>query len=138
MLLPEAAKAFRELKVIRDRAIHFDPKVDASNRPMALEAIAALDRVIASQFAGFFSTHWFMEGIDGVAYIRKSLEAEPFVREIYLPNAILLGANAIVSIHKSVVVVSDPDSESTNEVTDEEFRDLVLARRRALEVHHDV
>jgi hypothetical protein len=38
VLLPEVVTAFRELRVIRGRAIHFRPELDTTDRALALEA----------------------------------------------------------------------------------------------------
>ena len=132
VLLPEAAAAFRELESIRNRAIHFDPAVDSDDRQRALEAIAALDAIIASQFAAFFSSHWFIPDIPGAAYIRKELEAEPFVKEVYLPNALLLGPRATVGLNHDHVTVDDPDALSIEAISDDAFRQLVLLHRASL------
>jgi hypothetical protein len=48
-LLPEAAEAFRELSLVRNRTIHFHPATDDKDRSLALETISLLDRIINAQ-----------------------------------------------------------------------------------------
>lgn len=48
---PEVAARFRALAKMRNRAIHFDPTVEGEDRARALEALTALQEIIARQFS---------------------------------------------------------------------------------------
>ena len=72
---------------------------------------------------------WFIPGIGGKAFLKKELEEDPFIKEIYLPNCTLVGPDHDLDFKGGKwVVESDGPYESEDEVTDEEFRELVENR----------
>lgn len=126
VLLPEAVKAFRNLKEIRNRAIHFDPSTDENDRPLALEAIRVLSNIIQHQFGSFGLQPWFISDVDGEIYLNKDSEALPFIKEVYIPNAMSVGPlHTLEHGPKGFVAVDDHAYENKG-VTDDEFRDLRL------------
>jgi hypothetical protein len=127
VLLPDVILEFRKLRDDRNRALHFRPDVDANARPLALDALNRLGKIIANQFSGLGPQPWFITGVPGEVYIKKEWEAKPFVRRVYLRNAALVGPR-----HKVVSVltpwkVCDVDAYKQREVDDDEF----CAMRRA-------
>ncbi|MFQ5883011.1 MAG: hypothetical protein ACE5I9_11180 [Candidatus Methylomirabilales bacterium] len=128
LLLPQVVVEFRELRDRRNEAIHFRPEVDKSDRTLALGAIGSLGSILGNQFGAFGPQPWFITGIPGETYIKKSWENNPFIRKIYLPNCLAVGPKHKV---ESVVpwVVKDDYQYEEREVTDEEFCILRRAGR---------
>jgi hypothetical protein len=91
VLLPDAAEAFRKLKVLRHASVHFRPELDENPRPLAIEAIALLGSIIEGQFSAFGSQPWFIPDTPGVSFVRRGAESEPFVKRVLVPNAVLVG-----------------------------------------------
>lgn len=123
VLLPDTVNALRELALLRNRALHFDPETDTNDRASALEALRLLDRVIESQFAAYGPQPWFMD-VPGAAYIKKSWEGNPFIREIYLPNAVLVGPRHTLANADGSWVVRDIEYED-REISDQEFAQML-------------
>lgn len=126
VLLPEAVKAFQNLKEIRNRAIHFDPSTDQNDRPLALKAVCLLSNVILHQFGSFGLQPWFIPDVDGETYLKKDSEALPFIKEVYIPNALSVGPFHTLKHGSNGFVPVDDYPYDNKEVTDEEFRDLRL------------
>src|SRR5207302_6599269 len=91
ILQPAAVTAFNELKDIRNRAIHFRPETDHNDRSLALTAIHTLMQVIDGQFSAFGVHPWFIPGTPGTAFLKRSVEHDPFIRTVYIPNCVLFG-----------------------------------------------
>ena len=128
VLLPDAAKAFRELEILRHRSIHFDPAVDTDDRPLALQAIEKISIIIRVQFGGFGNQPWFIPGIRGASYIEKEAEEWPFVKRVYIPNSHLVGPLhklGSVSGRIDLVHVYDDNDYEDREISDDEFRSLL-------------
>lgn len=80
VLLPRAAEAFRELKTLRHRAIHFRPETDTNDRALALCAIQQFSILAAEQFGAFGGQPWFIREIEGAGFLKKDWESRPFIR----------------------------------------------------------
>ncbi len=137
VLLPDAEVAFRKLATIRDRSIHFNPVVDHNDRERALEAIHALDSAIDSQFTSFGDRRWFIPNTPGATYIRRDAESEPFVREVYLPNSVLVGPCHGLTMQGGGFVVHDEHTYSDAQISDEEFSRLLSGGDRRAEAGCD-
>jgi hypothetical protein len=125
VLLPEVAKLFREFNELRNRSIHFSPETDDNDRELALEAIKYLSDIIQKQFGSLGQQPWFIPNIAGEAYICKSAETEPFVKEIYLPNCAYVGPkHRVVEIRNGRFIINDDNDYEDREISDEEFREL--------------
>ena len=131
VLLPEASAAFQALEAVRHRAVHFDPATDREDRPLALEAIGHLNRIVSVQFGAFGTQPWFMTNVPGEVYIRKSAEAQPFVRRVYLPNCVLVGPLHRIGGSGARFEVEDAHDYEIRDISDEEFIQL---RRKSLGV----
>src|SRR5829696_5393915 len=93
VLVPKAVTAFETLRDVRNRrALHFNPSTDTKDREYALDAVRSLNEIIAEQFGTSEPAPWFIAGAKGgVGFIRKELEADPFLKLVYLPNALSVG-----------------------------------------------
>lgn len=128
VLLPDAAKAFRKLKDVRNRrAIHFDPATDEKDREFALEAVKSLNEIISVQFGTLPPKAWFIPGIEsGGNYIKKEMEKDPFVKLVYLPNALLVGPDHYVEgTLDGRWRVFDAEDYEDRDLSDEEFGELL-------------
>lgn len=124
VLLPEVVKKFKELEEMRHESIHFRPDVDQNDRELALNVIHCLQEIIKSQFSGFGPQPWFITSILGEIYIKKEWEDHPFIRNIYLPNCLLVGSKHIVKQLIPKVEVKDNFDYQDKEISDEEFSKL--------------
>ena len=130
VLQPAVATAFFELEELRNRrAIHFNPETDHNDRELALDAINLLSKIIYTQFAAFGAHPWFIRGTPGCCFIKKEFEAVPFIREVYIPNCVLVGPNHVIDIEQDTTgvyrfIVRDPTDYEDREITDEEFAAL--------------
>jgi hypothetical protein len=121
VLLPETVIEYTKLLKIRNASIHFRQNVDTQDREIALNAIQRLQKVISFQFSGFGNQPWFMISIPGEIYIKKEWENVPFIKEIYLPNCVLVGPyHNIVSILPKIII-KDESSYEKRDITDKEF-----------------
>ena len=92
VLTREATKLFRSLYEKRNKAIHFNPETEKNTRQLALEAIRDFTEIINNQFSIYPTLPWlFLE--NGVIYIKKEWEEKPFIKLVYIPNAISSDAN---------------------------------------------
>lgn len=124
VLLPDAGKAFRELKDKRNDAIHFRLETDYHDRELALSAILCLKKIIDVQFMGFGLAPWFIEGARGETFIKKEWENNPFIKKVYLPNSFYVGHKHQIQSLQPQLVVNDNFEYENKEITDEEFINL--------------
>ncbi|MGH0601590.1 hypothetical protein [Bacillus mycoides] len=126
VLLPNALEAFKQLKEIRNRSIHFNFSTELSVKQDALTSIRLITSIIENQFSASFSgQEWFIPGIPGgVAFIKKGAENRPFVREILIPNSELVGYKHVMVNKDGVLVPNDPFEYNNSAISDEEFRNL--------------
>lgn len=125
VLLDEVVSAFRDLKELRQRSIHFDPSVDSNDRALALEAIGKLSNIIDRQFGAFANQPWFIPGIPGASYLKKEAENEPFIKRIYIPKCALVGPHHKLSFDEGWFQVHDDYPYEDREISDEQFRILL-------------
>jgi hypothetical protein len=124
VLLPDTTDAFRNLKEIRNKSIHFNPETDTNDRELSLTAIEQLSKVIQEQFAIFGKQPWFIPNVRGASFVRKSQEEIPFVREVILPNCFLVGPLHTLDQKNGQWVVHDNHEYALHEVSDEEFAEM--------------
>jgi hypothetical protein len=91
IMLEPAAEAFKKLKTIRNRSIHFNPETYSQLREDALAAILEMRTIIDQQFGTFAVRPWFIRGTKGHVFIRKEWEGHPFVRTYFVPNCPYVG-----------------------------------------------
>lgn len=128
VLLPGVVMNYRRLKELRNKAIHFDPATDENDRPLALEAIHTLTKIVAEQFSGFGNQPWFIPNTQGTSFLKKEVEEQPFIKHIYIPNCALVGPyhtlEFVPEVDRIRVVVLDNHAYQDKEITDEEFAGL--------------
>ncbi|RJP65942.1 MAG: hypothetical protein C4532_17100 [Candidatus Abyssobacteria bacterium SURF_17] len=128
ILLPDVVGWFRELKGFRDRMIHFTLDTDKDDRQLSLSVIKKLAQIIDGQFPGsqfaVLRAPWFIEGIPGESYIKKSWENNPFVKRIYLPNCRLVGFQHKVVQLLPKLIVNDDFPYKAEKISDSEFAEL--------------
>lgn len=130
VLLPDVAQNFRKLKTIRNQeAVHFFPDVDFKDREIALKAIKLLSQIIQGQFAFFGPQPWLIEGTKGAFFIKKEYEKHPFIKEVYLPNCVLVGPFYKIETHSGKWVVVDDYKYENTEITDQEFKEKIEGQR---------
>lgn len=124
VLVPEVVAAFKTLRDVRNRrAIHFDPSTDTKDREYALEAVRSLNEIVAEQFGTSAPVPWFIPGAKGgVGFIKKEMEVDPFVKLVYLPNALAVGPeHYLENGADGGWLVHDRDDYEDGEIPDEEF-----------------
>jgi hypothetical protein len=130
LFLPATAQAFRELRDIRNRSIHFNPETDKDSRAEALRALGALHSIIDLQFTAFGNQPWFIENDTGISFIRRRFEADPFVAKVILPSCALLGpAHRLSRDTEGEWVASDPEESPALEISDEDYIELFKKRQ---------
>lgn len=122
VLTPKAEAGFRTLWQRRKDALHFNPETDANDRGLALEALLVFGRIVEAQFAAIGNLPWLFVS-PGEVYVRKAWEQDPFVRLVYLPNALHVGYKHVVT---SVFpwIIEDAGPYMDQEVSDDEFSKL--------------
>jgi hypothetical protein len=122
VLLPVAADDFRVLMRKRHEAIHFRPETDLNVRQLALDAVTCLQKIIGEQFSGYGLQPWFITGIPGEIYIKKTWESKPFISKVYLQNGLLLGPHhRIEFIHPQLQIIDPDHNKDCLEISDDEF-----------------
>ncbi|QDT78878.1 hypothetical protein Mal35_23290 [Gimesia maris] len=130
VLVPEAINGFRELKEIRNKAIHFNPETDLNDRELALNAFQKLCEIVQQQF-GTGGQPWFIEGMaGGISIIKKEYEETPFIKEVIIPQCNLVGYKHRVEkmVGNSLKIVDEEEYEE-REISDEEFKELYNNRK---------
>ena len=115
--------AFEKLKTTRHSAIHFSVDVDKMDRELSLRAIHELNEVINTQFASHGHLPWFIEGTEN-SFIKKEYESNPFVREVYLPNCVLVSPFHELEARSRQFVALEHKSDAEGEVSDQEYARL--------------
>lgn len=121
ILRSETTASLQRLKKIRNNNIHFDPSTDYTDRQHALQAIKEMTEIIKCQFAAAGSLPWFIPNTKGAVYIKKEWEADPFVKEVYLPNSVLVGSKHRMERRDGRWFAIDDEEYEDREITDEEF-----------------
>lgn len=121
VLLPEPAELFRKLAGIRHQSIHFNPETDTSTREAALKAISVLQSIVEKQFSAIGSQPWYITGTKGATYVARGHEDTPFVKEVVLPNCVLVGPLHRLEYRHNRWIVHDNHFYPEKEVSDEEF-----------------
>jgi len=129
VLLPDVTDAFRKLKETRNKSIHFNPETDTNDRELSLTAIEQLSKIIQGQFAAFGTQPWFITSVRGAAFVCKSQEDIPFVKEVVLPNCVLVGPLHTLGQKNGQWVVNDNHEYPLHEISDEEFAEMFNNRK---------
>lgn len=116
---------FLQLKDIRNiKAVHFNIEMEDINklREVTLDSIKLMCEIIDLQFWWLGSDKkWLIEWTAGVFFIKKSYESDPFVKNIIIPNCVLVGnMHRIETINWRFIFIDDYPY-SIGEITDEEF-----------------
>jgi hypothetical protein len=129
VLLPNVVSTFRELKKLRNEAIHFNPETDTNDKTLALESIRKLTAIVDGQFSGFGPQPWFIPDIPGCSFIKREYETFPFVRRIVVPNCSLVGPRHTLE-HKNGWIVKDDFEYEAREISDSEFASLLKEQHK--------
>jgi hypothetical protein len=129
VLLPNVTRAFRELRDIRNRTLHFDPETEGNDRPLAQEAIGKLVEIISGQFSAFGTQPCYIKGTLGACFVKRSFENVPFVAKVVLPNCHAVGPLHLLDHGPDGCIVLDDHNYGDREVTDEEFCELFNNRK---------
>jgi hypothetical protein len=129
VLVPEAANAFRELRDLRNRSLHFQPDTDANDRELALDALQKLKRVVSAQFPAFGPASWLIPNAIGIPLIRRSWEQNPFVAKVVLPCCVLVGPAHELQSGPGGFAVSDPSVYPDKNISDDEFVAMYVEHR---------
>jgi hypothetical protein len=124
----EAADAFQTLREIRNKTLHFNPEIDHDDRNMAMLAIQTLGRIISRQFAASGDLPWFIPNTSGASFLKKTVENDPFIKAVYIPQCVLVGPRHRLEMKGNgwgVIDIEYPDSP----VTDIEFVELLNNKR---------
>ncbi|MFL3317308.1 hypothetical protein [Klebsiella michiganensis] len=119
-LLPEAVEKFRELNIKRNNAIHFNPETDHNDRVLALQAIHLIQDIVSAQFAAFGTQPWYFF-TPGEIYIKKEWEERPLIKNIFIPNAALVGPKHKVESIIPNIVINDQFAYADCDISDEEY-----------------
>lgn len=128
VLIPKAVSHFENLKVIRNKSIHFNPETDTNDKVLALEAIQILKEIINEQFSGFGTQPWYIPGISGASYLKKESETLPFISEIVLSNCQKVGHLHLLENGPQGWIVNDDHDYAEIEISDERFKELMNNR----------
>lgn len=130
VLLPEVVEKFNELKKLRNYSIHFNADTEVQDKEYAESAIEVLKDIVKLQFGvgGPVLRPWFINSIPGASYISKEAEEWPFVKKIILPNCVLVGYKHRLENESNWFEVIDDYEYEDKEITDEEFKDLLVTR----------
>ena len=121
---------FNELKKLRNKSIHFNHETYSSARSDSLEAIKILSEIISLRFGFFRKEHsWAIEGIKGAQFIKKEFEADPFIKNFYIPRCPLVGPYYAVKFLDEGTLFVDRESYTDMEVSDEEFSEVFNNRK---------
>jgi hypothetical protein len=110
---------FDELKEIRHQSIHFQDLPDLEAR--SINALKEVMKVTDSLF-GMRADVLFMHGH---FFIKKEKEADPLVREFYIPRSHYVGYRYRIENRNGQATIVDNDVYEDQEVTDEEFVQLL-------------
>lgn len=119
VLLPDAADKFRKLRDVRNRTLHFNPQTDRDARSEALDALLLFQEIISSQFSAL-GAPWYIP--HAIPFVRRSCEAQPFVRKVVIPNCVLVGpAHTVRPRIDGPWEVLDPGPYPDEEISDDDF-----------------
>jgi hypothetical protein len=132
---PNVAENINKLAEIRNKkAIHFNPETDRNDREIAFGAIRLLSEIIQDQFGALGVQPWFIENTKGSFYIKKAYENDAFIKNIYLPNCVLVGPYHRLEYKEGNWTVIDDYCYEPREISDKEFVEL-LDQHRATKRH---
>lgn len=113
---------YRRLATLRTESVHFQSK-EQDLLEMSKEAVELINKIVADLFElkkerGVLI--WFE--VPGELYLKKVAERDPFIREFYLPSALLVGyKHKIDGTPDLRMVVVDKEAYPSGEISDEEF-----------------
>lgn len=119
---PEALDLFDQLRVKRNRLVHFDPDLYGNLRDRTLEMMRLLRDAINAQFSVLLPRRLIPNHGRGNSLLRKAAEAEPFVRMYVLPRALSVSPRyALRFVPPGVWEVAAEEPVFAEVDTDEEF-----------------
>lgn len=131
VLRGEAATEYERLRILRNKAIHFRPDLDANVREQALAACKSMSRIIERQFGACGTHPWFIPCAKGASFISAEWEHVPFVKEVYLPNCVRVGpCHRVECRDGEFVIADDPIVSGHDSLDDGEYIALFNAHGR--------
>lgn len=70
--------------------MHFDPNVEAVERGPALQAVRAVQEIVARIFTSLGGSPTYINGASGASFFSISAEEVPLVKRIFLPRSALV------------------------------------------------
>lgn len=117
--------SFLKLKEIRNRkAVHFNKEIEDNEkiRETTLDAIKYMSNIIDLQFCWLWNNKkWLIEKTRWVFFIKKEYESNSFVKNIIIPNCLLVWNNhKVETINWRLHIIDDFDYWEL-EISDEDF-----------------
>lgn len=118
----EGEQLYRELHMLRNATVHFQDK-EQNLEVMAKQGVELINKIVSRLFSispGNKFISWCE--VPGEMYLRKEYESIPFVREFYIPSAILVGyKHTIANTPGPKFVVQDSNEYPDTDISDAEF-----------------
>jgi hypothetical protein len=125
VLTATAEEAFKELKVQRNYALHFNRDTVSKVRQLALEANSSFGKMLEAQFSPVGNLPWIF-WVPGETYLKQSYLEQPFVKLVFVPNSVCVGPkHRVRNIFPHEV--EDLPIYAEQEVSDDEFTALRTA-----------
>ena len=92
-----------------------------------------MTEIIRTQFCCTGGVPWVDWIVAGEMYVKRSMENDPFVKEIVLPNCLLVGpAHMVVEMNQGRFSVCDGYPYEDRDITDEEYALAATSKRLRL------
>jgi hypothetical protein len=123
VLLEGVPQLFKDLLEIRNTSIHFGSNLENDSRAPSLEALTLIKNIILEQFGSRpgGNRNWFIINAPGYSFIKKECEEIPFIKEFYIPSAILLGPYHRIDTSDNKHRFLDQEIYEDREISDEDF-----------------
>ena len=123
ILVEGVPQLFKDLLEIRNASIHFGSNLENDSRVPSLAALTLIKNIILEQFGSRpgGNRNWFIIDAPGYSFIKKECEELPFIKEFYIPSAILLGPYHRIDTNDNTHRFYDKEIYEDREISDEEF-----------------
>jgi hypothetical protein len=127
ILLEGVPQLFKDLLEVRNASIHFGSHLETDSRTPALQALNLVHNIMIEQFGSRpgGKRNWFINGAPGFPFIKKEFEEIPFIKEFYIPSAILLGPYHRIASDDNNLRIYDHENYEDREISDDEFVNLL-------------
>ena len=125
---PCVSDEFRKLRVLRNKAIHFNPTIVSDLRAEALAALQHLSKIISSQFGFFGGQKWMLSNTPGAAFIKAEAETDPFIKSYYIPQCPRVGPYYAIRFINHGTMFFDRSDYEDREISNSDFAELYNTR----------